>query len=439
MSLTQGALLTICQGGTVECPNLQLLSFKRIAGSSSERYRLLVSDGMYSNSYAMLATQLNNVITDNLVDNNCIIRVNKMQCNIMQGKKVIIILDLDVLRSGTQVGQKLGTPIAINADGTVSENDRQAVAATGQKAGKRTGEEADNQPIAKKPLQQQSHNRPSMLSATSGTDPSHLSIYPIASLTPYQNKWTIKARVTNKTDIRRWSNSRGEGHLFSMDLVDESGEIRATAFKEQCDKYYNMVEIGKVFYFTSGTLKSANRQYSTLNNEYEMTFRDTTEVIPCTTEEETASIPTLTFNFCQIGQLDASLKDSNVDIIAVVKAAGDVVTITSSRTQKELRKRDITLVDKSLVEVGLTLWGGTADNFDATGNPVVAIKGAKVSDYNGVSLSCSFSSVLQINPDLPQCHELKGWYEAEGSKATTSSITSLGEPPHNETTRPSTP
>jgi replication factor A1 len=184
------------------------LSFKRIAGSSSERYRLLVSDGMYSNSYAMLATQLNNVITDNLVDNNCIIRVNKMQCNIMQGKKVIIILDLDVLRSGTQVGQKLGTPIAINADGTVSENDRQAVAATGQKAGKRTGEEADNQPIAKKPLQQQSHNRPSMLSATSGTDPSHLSIYPIASLTPYQNKWTIKARVTNKTDIRRWSNSR---------------------------------------------------------------------------------------------------------------------------------------------------------------------------------------------------------------------------------------
>lgn len=46
-----------------------------------------------------------------------------------------------------------------------------------------------------------------------------------------------------------------------------------------------------------------------------------------------------------------------------------------------------------------------------------------MSDYNGVSLSCSFSSVLQINPDLPQCHELKGWYEAEGSKATTSSIT----------------
>ena len=71
-------------------------------------------------------------------------------------------------------------------------------------------------------------------------------IYPIASLTPYQNKWTIKARVTNKSDIRRWSNSRGEGHLFSMDLLDESGEIRATAFKAECDKFYNMVEVDKV-------------------------------------------------------------------------------------------------------------------------------------------------------------------------------------------------
>lgn len=171
--------------------------------------------------------------------------------------------------------------------------------------------------------------RPSMLQDPTMTS-GQMNVYPIASLTPYQNKWTIKARVTNKSDIRRWSNSRGEGHLFSMDLVDESGEIRATAFKEQCDKFYNMIEIGKVFYITHGTLKAANRQYSTLNNDYEITFKDTTEVMPCT-EEDTGSIPTLTFNFCQISQLNPGLKDSTVDIIGVVKTASDCVTITSSR------------------------------------------------------------------------------------------------------------
>ena len=160
-----------------------------------------------------------------------------------------------------------------------------------------------------------------------------------------------------------------------MDLVDESGEIRATAFKEQCDKFYNMIEIGKVFYITSGTLKAANKQYSNLNNDYEMTFRDNTEVYPCTDEAEASSIPTLSFNFCQIGQLNASLKDSTVDIIGVCKSAADVANITSSRTGKELTKRDIVLVDKSLTEVGLTLWGTTAEKFSGEGNPVVAFKG----------------------------------------------------------------
>ena len=116
-------------------------------------------------------------------------------------------------------------------------------------------------------------------------------------------------------------------------------------------------------------------------------------------------------------------KDTTVDLIAVVKSCSDCVTITSSRTQKELQKRDIVLVDKSLSEIGLTLWGTTAEKFNGDNNPILAIKGARVSDYNGVSLSTVSSTLLQINPDLPQSHELRGWYEAEGSSITTTSLT----------------
>lgn len=72
--------------------------------------------------------------------------------------------------------------------------------------------------------------------------------HPIASLTPYQNKWVIKARVTGKTPIRTWSNSKGEGKLFSFDLVDDSGEIRVTAFREQCEKFFDMIEVSSALF-----------------------------------------------------------------------------------------------------------------------------------------------------------------------------------------------
>lgn len=53
----------------------------------------------------------------------------------------------------------------------------------------------------------------------------------------------IKARVTAKPPIRHWSNAKGEGKLFSMDLMDESGQIRVTAFRDQVDKFYDMIEV----------------------------------------------------------------------------------------------------------------------------------------------------------------------------------------------------
>ena len=52
-----------------------------------------------------------------------------------------------------------------------------------------------------------------------------------------------QARVTSKSDIRTWNKASGSGKLFSIDLMDESGEIRATAFKDQCDQYYDYIQV----------------------------------------------------------------------------------------------------------------------------------------------------------------------------------------------------
>ena len=92
---------------------------KKIAGTATERFRMLISDGANSNSYGMLATQLNGYVNEGKLMEYSIFKVNKYQCNNMQGKKVIIVLDLEVLQEGSEVGEKVGSPIPISADGTV--------------------------------------------------------------------------------------------------------------------------------------------------------------------------------------------------------------------------------------------------------------------------------------------------------------------------------
>ncbi len=52
--------------------------------------------------------------------------------------------------------------------------------------------------------------------------------------------------MTQKRAIKQWTNSHGDGSLFSLNLLDESGEIRATAFKNEAVKFHDLIEVNKV-------------------------------------------------------------------------------------------------------------------------------------------------------------------------------------------------
>ena len=53
-------------------------------------------------------------------------------------------------------------------------------------------------------------------------------------------------RAVAKPQVRNYSNSRGEGRLMSVEFVDKSGEIRATAFNEAADRLAPIIEANKV-------------------------------------------------------------------------------------------------------------------------------------------------------------------------------------------------
>lgn len=108
---------------------------------------------------------------------------------------------------------------------------------------------------------------------------------PIEGLSPYSKNWTIKARVTQKSDIRNWSNQRGEGKLFSVTLMDETGEIRGTGFNLTVDQLYDKFEEGKVYYISGARVNLAKKKFNNIANDYELALEKNTEVEEVMTQQ----------------------------------------------------------------------------------------------------------------------------------------------------------
>ena len=79
-----------------------------------------------------------------------------------------------------------------------------------------------------------------------------------------------------------------------------------------------------------------------------------------------------------------------------------------------MNKQEIQLVDRSNCVVNLTLWETEAEDFDGSSCPMVAVKGARVSDFGGCSLSTTMSGVMILNPDIPETKHLRSLYNLRG-------------------------
>lgn len=207
-----------------------------------------------------------------------------------------------------------------------------------------------------------------------------------------------------------------------MDFCDQSGEIRATAFRDDVDKYYDMMKPDCIYMISKCSLKAANKQFNTLKNDYEMSFSSDTHVQLCE-EDDNNSIPTVQYNFVPIGSVADMEDKSVVDICGVVKEVGEIFTIVSKTTNKEFKKRDLIVVDQSESSVALTMWGDEAINFDGHIQPVIAVKGARLNEFNGSkSLSLGNGSVYKLNPDIPEGHQVRGWFDNGGADNITNFV-----------------
>lgn len=386
----------------------------------------------------MLSTQLNHLVDSGTIERHKVIKLTGFASNTVQGRRLLIILTVEPVDYSSD--KKIGEPKAIesgagagasagaaggdanaNAQAPKIEANKPSVGGFSAGAGVPAARGAGGMSAGSRGGRGGAGGAGSAGGRSGNGGPTG-PLFPIEGLSPYQNKWTIKARVINRSDIKHWSNQKGEGKLFSVTLMDESGEIRATGFNEAVDNFYELLSEGKVFYISRARVNIAKKQFSNVNNEYELTLDNNTEVSPCDDD----AVPQIKYKFTPIDQLGNHEKDEILDVLAVVKDVGELGSINSKATQKPFSKRDITLVDQTQHSVRLTLWGKQAESFNGEGQPVIAFKGVKLGDFGGRSLSMYSSSTMSLNPDIPEAHALRGWFDVEGSTAEFASFSNTG-------------
>lgn len=104
------------------------------------------------------------------------------------------------------------------------------------------------------------------------------------------------------------------------------------------------------------------------------------------------------------------------DIIGICDQVGDLQTFTARSSNRELKKREIAMVDNSNASITVVLWGQDAETFQDHGQPVLLVKGGRINEFNGSkTVSMVASSVLKRNPDVVEGHRLRGWFDNGGA------------------------
>ena len=110
---------------------------------------------------------------------------------------------------------------------------------------------------------------------------------PISALSTFLFDWTIKAKVVKKFNLTDYQNSKTKktGKYFTIQLMDnENTHIPGTFFDAGADKFFSLIEIGKVYLFSNGKVTLANAKYRTAESNYQINF-DSTAVIELASDQ----------------------------------------------------------------------------------------------------------------------------------------------------------
>jgi len=218
---------------------------------------------------------------------------------------------------------------------------------------------------------------------------------------------------------------RGSRKVFGFDLINrDKEEIHLSAFAELAESLYSLIQVCQLYFVSNGTVEEANPNYNHLKNKWEIYLFVASTINPCPIDDPT--FPYKSFHFKTIAEIKSASPNMNVDVIGVVTSTSPASTIRRKDGSQILRKTLI-LKDKSGFSINVTLWGDHCDsirqNFAEFYNPpILAIKGGRVSEFNGTIIGTISTSTLIINPQVEETHQLHAWFHETSYSSSSPSL-----------------
>lgn len=136
---------------------------------------------------------------------------------------------------------------------------------------------------------------------------------------------------------------------MNVEMIDKDGtQIQATFFGEEAArKYAHMIKENKVFLFANGQVKLANKKFTSIKNDYCLTFDQNADVAEA---EEDGQIKKQGFSFVGLKQIQEMVQQQAVDVIGVIVEVGQVGNVPL-KTGSSKPRRNIQLGDESGLKI----------------------------------------------------------------------------------------
>lgn len=357
---------------------IQIIDIKKIFIKENESYQLIISDGKYWSNLALLTCDLNEIVQSKIIKKNVIIDLQKFDLFAVKSEEdgellILLIKQLNIRENQAEI--ILGNPKQLILD--------------------------------KVELFQNEKSKSSLKSntMTALNDDSNKVFKLINDLEPESSNWILKARVSEKYPLKSWANKTGSGNILNFELIDQSGLIRAVAFKDLADKYNDFIQQNEIYQISNGVIRFNKTLYVDASIKNEILITSDTILENITKNEET--FPVKTYKLSSLREIKNKEKNEIVDVAAICWHVGELESVSIASLNKSLIKRDIVLIDDT-DSVTLTVWNETAENFNYKSQSVLLIHNGRINEFNNLKyITTSNNSIIRMNPEIENNDFLK--------------------------------